>query len=232
MATIPFNLLMCLVLGLGFCACARAQLRSGAWPWRSDLLSLVLSFALLSVAPVSAYLYLLYPDWSWMYLVEPQRLPPGTGLAVVVLTMLMVPLGYFLGWLLLRVVGDRGLFGLLGASGMGAILLVFALWRRLTVNVRFDDFHQGLLRPIGQGKLLLALGCTVPIIWAAALLVGRSLWAQGRWLRQQEAMTSSQGAQALRGRRTGGAEAREAAPAPAGASGPAAGPAGPAGRSG
>ena len=191
MATIPFNLLLCLLTGLCFTACARAQLRSGAWPWRSDLLSLVLSFALLSVGPVVAYLYLLYPDWSWMYLTDPQRLPPGTGLAVVVLTMLMVPLGYFLGWLLLRLMGDRGLFGLLGALGMTTALLLLLLRRRLAINVRFDDFQSGLMRPIGQGKLLLALLCTTPIVAVAALLVGRSLWAQGRWLRQQAALTSS-----------------------------------------
>ncbi|MCS6914767.1 MAG: hypothetical protein RMK29_08825 [Myxococcales bacterium] len=191
MATIPLNLWLCLLVGLGLSACARTQLRTGAWPWRSDLLVPVLSFALLSAAPVATYLYLVYPDWSWMYLVDPRRLPAGTSLAAVVLTVLMVPVGYFSGWLLLRLGGSRVLFGAIGAATMGMLLLLVLCRRRLLIDARFEDFHQGLLRPITQGKLALALLCTAPPLWGAAFVVGRSLWGQGRWLRQQAAMTSS-----------------------------------------
>jgi hypothetical protein len=195
LATVPFNLLLCLFVGLCFAACARTQLESGALPWRSDLLGLVLQFSLLCVAPVATYLYLVYPEWSWMYLVDPARLPLGTGLAVLILTVLAVPVGYLLGWLLLRLLGGRALFLVLGALGMGMGFMLVLLRRRFFYLGRFEDFRSShpllklgsVLRPISQGKLLYALLCIAPLVLVSAFLVARALWVQGRWLRQQAA---------------------------------------------
>lgn len=108
MTTIPLNLIVCLGFGLVLAASARTQLLSGASPWRREF-SLVLSFASLTVAPAAAALYLSFRDWSWMYLVDPARLPAGLGLAAVLLQTLLVPAGYLLGWLLLRLPARLGL---------------------------------------------------------------------------------------------------------------------------
>lgn len=192
MATIPFNLVFGLLAGLTLCACARTQLQSGAPPWQSDLLLPVVSFAVLTTAPVSLYLYLAYPEWSWMYLLDPARLPRATGLAVVVTTTLMVPVGFLLGWVLLRLLQSRGLFGILGGLAMGLLLIVIAGQRRFFYLGRYDDFRAAALndialplRPLTQGKLFYALLCIVPVVLCSFAVVARHLWAQGRWLRQQ-----------------------------------------------
>lgn len=190
--TIPFNLLLCLLLGLTFAACARTQLQGGAQPWRRELL-LVLSFALLTVLPLSSYYYWLYPDWSWMYLVAPARLPAGIGLAVVVVTTGMAPVGFILGWTLLRALRERGpqaVFGLCGALSMALVLVLVLGHRRLSVLGGYDDFQswplQGpLLRPLFRTKLGLSFLGTVPVLLMGSFLVGYYLWGYGRWLRQQ-----------------------------------------------
>lgn len=196
MATIPFNFFFCLLAGLSLCACARTQLISGAQPWRADLFGPILSFAGLTAAPVAIYLYVAYPDWSWMYLINPARLPRGTGLAVVVATTLMVPAGYLLGWALLRLLSVRGLFGVLGAVAMGLALGMVAGERRFFFLGRYEDFltaRQGagpgvfVPRPLTQGKLGYALPCIVPLVLSSLAVAAYHLWAQGRWLRQQAA---------------------------------------------
>ncbi len=208
MATIPFNLIFGLFVGFVFTGCARTQLKSGAQPWRREL-GLVVSFALLTVAPVATYLYLAYPDWSWMYLADPARLGKGTGLAVVVLTVLMVPAGFLLGWLLLRVGpaprwaakwGDPWLLLVLLLLLVGMGLVVGLLHKRLFTVGHYEDFVSGAppmdrsARPAAQsithGRLALALLCIWPVVLTAAGLVGWSLWGCGRWLRQQAASLS------------------------------------------
>lgn len=186
LANIPFNLIFCLFLGLCLTASARTQLVSGAVPWRSDLFLPVLSFALLCIAPVAIYLYLAYRDWSWMYLVDPARLPPGTGLAVIVTTTLMVPFGYLLGWVLLRLLRPRGFFGILGGLGMAVLLLLAFVQKRLFFLGRFEDFlgPARLSRPLSQSKLFFALACIAPLTLLSFFVVAQLLWAQGRWLRQ------------------------------------------------
>lgn len=188
MATIPFNLLFCLLLGLCFTACARTQLESGAEPWRREL-GLVLSFAVLTVAPIASYLYLMYPDWSWMYLVPPARLPRGIGLAVVVVTTLMAPVGFLLGWIALRLLPgrkDRGLAAVVGVVLCGLITLVALARHRLSVVGRFEDYQSHtLVRPLLGTKLGFAWLLSAPFLLAAAALVGWYLWGYGRWLRQQ-----------------------------------------------
>ncbi len=187
LATIPFNLLFGLLVGACFTACARTQLLGGAPPLRRTELSMVLSFAVVTAAPVATYYYVTYPDWSWMYLLDPSKLARGTGLSVVLFSVLMVPVGYLSGWLLLRWQRERGLFALLGALSMALFLLTALCRRRLFSIGRYEDFRAGglLLRPIIQGKLFFALLCTTPVVLLAAALVGWSLWGQGRWLRQQ-----------------------------------------------
>lgn len=204
MATIPLNLLFCLLLGLCLAACARTQFHSGALPWRGDLFAPVLTFSLLSVAPAAIYLYLAYPEWSWMYLVDPPRLPRGTGLAAIVLTVLLAPIGYLLGWLGLRLFGPRGLYAQLGVVGAGLLAVLALGHRRLFYLARYEDFQpvpaalvhapaHELMRPITQGKLFFALLCILPLVAISLVAAARLLWIQGRWLRQQAAASSRSG---------------------------------------
>ena len=143
MATIPINLIVCLLFGLTMAAAARTQILSGASPWQREL-SLVLSFTLVAVAPTVAYFYWTYSDWSWMYLVDPGHLPTGTGLLVVVLVVLMVPLGFLSGYLLLRLLRQQGtavLFALLGFLSTGLLLLLVIMRHRLGLLSSYEDFH-------------------------------------------------------------------------------------------
>ena len=80
--TVPFDLMFSVFVGLLFAGCARTQFAAGAAPWGRELWA-VLSFEAIVLLPVGLYYYLVYPDWSWMYFVDPRRLPSGVSVLVV-----------------------------------------------------------------------------------------------------------------------------------------------------
>ena len=181
-ATVPFDLIFSVFIGLVFSACARQQFSGGAAPWGRELMA-VLSFEAIILWPVALYYYLVYPDWSWMYFVDPHKLPWGVSLLVMLGYVATLLGGYLAGWAILRARKPRVLYGALG--GVALFLLVFALVGRgrLANNGTFDEYHAGHAPGVTEGKLIWALAVTALGVAAAIALVGFTLREQGKRFR-------------------------------------------------
>ena len=180
--TVPFDLIFSVLVGLIFSACARQQFAGGAAPWGRELAA-VLSFEALIIWPVALYFYLVYPDWSWMYFVDPHKLPWGVSFLVMLGYVATLLAGWLAGWAILRARKPRVLYGVLGGGAL--FLLVFSLLcrARLSNNGTFAEYHAGQAMAVSEGKLVWALGVTALGVAAAVALVGFTLREQGKRFR-------------------------------------------------
>src|SRR5262249_59830703 len=112
-------------VGLVFAACARVQFANGGSPWGRELAA-VLSFEAIIVWPVALYFYLVHPAWSWMYLIDPARLPWGVGFLVLLGYAATLLGGYLGGWALLRARKETAVYAVLAGLGLVLIVLLIA----------------------------------------------------------------------------------------------------------
>lgn len=120
------------------------------------LLQAPLLFAALAVVPAAVYLAAQFPDWSLMYLLDPQRSlgvrPLLWSIGAGLLTGAAVVPGFVLGLRGQRRYGGR-LLGL-ALFGLLALYLALFLWGlragRLSLVGAYADFHAGrwLMRPL------------------------------------------------------------------------------------
>jgi hypothetical protein len=176
---VPFDLIFSVLVGLVFSACARQQFASGAAPWGRELYA-VLSFEAIILWPIALYFYLMFPDWSWMYLVDPHKLPWGVSLLVLLGYAATLLGGYLAGWGLLRARKPKALWGALAGVSLVLAALVVVGRGRLRSSGSFAAYHAGHALSLGEGKLGWALAFTSGGVLIAIILVGRTLWEQGR----------------------------------------------------
>jgi hypothetical protein len=177
--TVPFDLILSVSIGLAFAACARVQFSSGGSPWGRELAA-VLSFEAIIFWPVALYFILVHPAWSWMYLVDPSRLPFGVSVLVLLADVAALLGGYLLGWVLLRQRRERLLFGLLALLMVCLLVFLIVCRGRLMHSGTFDEYHAGRALTVGEGKIGWALAATSMGVAVAAVLVGLTLWEQGK----------------------------------------------------
>lgn len=177
--TIPFDLFFSVFAGLCFATAAMVQFREGRSPWGRELLAVV-SFEGIVVWPTSIYFYLVHPDWSWMYFVDPARLPAGV-LALVLGAHLVALLGGYLGgWMLIRRRGDKA--AVLAVAGGAVLLSLVALFTRARLfrYGTYAGFHHGQTQPLSEVKLFWVLGPIAVGVLVSAVAVGWTLFSQGR----------------------------------------------------
>jgi hypothetical protein len=177
--TVPFDLIFSVFVGLVFAACARVQFTGGGSPWGRELMA-VLSFEGIIVWPVALYYYWVHPAWSWMYFVDPDRLPPGVGLLVMLAYVATLLGGYLGGWALLRARKDRALVGVLATVALVLVVFLIACRARLTHSGTYEEYRAGHALSVGEGKLGWALAATSTGVAIAIVLVGFTLWEQGK----------------------------------------------------
>jgi hypothetical protein len=178
-ATVPFDLIFSVLVGLVFAGCARQQFSGGAQPWGRELVA-VLSFEAIILWPVALYYYLVYPDWSWMYFVDSRRLPSGVSILVLLAYVATLLGGYLAGWALLRARRERVLLAAMGGVSLTIAVFVISCRHRLLSSGTFAEYHAGHALSVGEGKLAWALGVTSIGVCAAIILVGLTLWEQGK----------------------------------------------------
>lgn len=195
MTTFPLNVLYGLWCGGCLAACAAPRVVPGAVAW-SQLIKLPLLFAVLSVVPAATSLAGQFPDWSFMYLVDPQRLPRLWIVGAGLVSGAAVALGFALGMTGYRRHGARPLGVALGVIGLAYLALCALGWRssRLALVGSFADFHSGgwLMQPVfplagwrlGQrpAGLLYALVATNLGVGIALLLVARTLLTKSEFI--------------------------------------------------
>ncbi len=135
--------------------------------------ALLVSEGMLGV-PVGTYLYVLYRDWSLMYLFDGARVPSALAVAIVAAYPLVATGGYVLGALLLRARRDALLGGLLVAVAVGCLTLGAVLRARLLQVGPFAGFHGGYgMRGLGRtalGPVAAVLVATLTAGWCFVVL--------------------------------------------------------------
>jgi hypothetical protein len=175
-------LIVSLLTGLVFAWCARQQFSTGASPWGRELAA-VLSFEAIIVWPIALYFCLVYPAWSWMYLVDPHRLPWGVSVLVLLGDAATLLAGYLAGWWILRAKKLPALYGALGGVALVLLILLIGARRRLFNDGTFAEYHAGHALSFTESKLVWAVVVTTLGGTAAAALVGFTLWEQGKRFR-------------------------------------------------
>jgi hypothetical protein len=177
--TVPFDLILSVSIGLVFAASARVQFSGGGSPWGRELAA-IMSFEAIIFWPVALYFILVHPAWAWMYLVDPSRLPFGVSVLVLVADVAALLGGYLLGWMLLRSRRERLLYALLGLVGLALLIFLIMCRGRLMHSGTFDEYHAGHAIGVGESKIGWALAATSTGVGAAIVLVGFTLWEQGK----------------------------------------------------
>jgi hypothetical protein len=170
-------------VGLLFAWCARQQFTGGVAPWGRELMA-VLSFEAIILWPIAIYYYAVFPDWSWMYFVDPRRLPTGAGVLVLLGNAAALLGGWLGGWWLLHERKEKFLYGALGGVGLLWIVFMIVCRGRLGSSGSFSEYHAGHAPSAGEGKLAWALPVTAIGMAASIALVGFTLWEQGKRFRQ------------------------------------------------
>jgi hypothetical protein len=180
--TILIALVLDLWLGGFFAWCARSRIRhpqGGSWAQPS--LALVGSFVAIVLAPAGAYLYLSHPAWSWLYLLDPDRVPRLVVVPIVAAVAACVGLGYWGGSRVLCVVADRrALPAALGLVAVLVALFAFIARNRLLTDGSYADFHAGRALPLFEVKLGYVLVAVIVGLAAAAAFVAWELVRDGR----------------------------------------------------
>lgn len=156
-------LLLQLALGLGFAFAGRDRIRADG-PFAPPAFLLVLIHVGLVSAPVTLYFYAAHADWSWLYLVDPERVP---GLAIVPLVVghaLVLVGGWYLGSWLVRTDRKRILlYAILGVAAAFLVGFVLALGR-LTTATTYAGYLAG-----AEGELMsVELGWALLVSFAAS----------------------------------------------------------------
>jgi hypothetical protein len=156
-------LLLQLALGLGFAFAGRDRIRADG-PFAPPAFLLVLIHVGLVTAPVTLYFYAAHADWSWLYLVDPERVP---GLAIVPLVVghaLILVGGWYLGSWLVRTDRKRILlYGILGVSAVFLLGFILSLGRLTTATT-----YAGYLAGAEGGLLGVELGWALLVSFAAS----------------------------------------------------------------
>ncbi len=163
-----------------FAYCASARIRADG-PWAQPPFTLVAIYAAIVLAPATAYLYLAYPDWSWLYLVDSRRVPrlfvvPAvTGAAAALLGG-----WYAVARLISGRVPPRQVLAALAGTLLVGVALATLLRDRLFHHASYPAYHAGeavSLFAVKLGYVLVAMGVGMG---AAAAHVAWVIWRDGR----------------------------------------------------
>ncbi len=133
------------------------------------------------LCPSAAYLYLAYPDWSWLYVVDPGRVPRLAVVPVVAARAGALAGGYYGAARILREARDRRtLPAVLGGVAALAVLTGFLVRGRLLRYGSYGDWHAGRSLPLSEVKLGYVLVAVLVGTAAAAGFVALELWRDAR----------------------------------------------------
>lgn len=167
------------LVGLALALAAYWQFEQGRAPFGREAW-VPLLFQLLVVTPSVIYLGLAFPDWSWLYLVEPLRLPFGVITLSVIGTAVAELSGYLGGWALLRARRRRELLGVMGVATLALIVAILVLRERLGHAGTYAEYASGQAVPIAERKLGWALSIIGAGTVASLVLAIRFLIEQGQ----------------------------------------------------
>jgi hypothetical protein len=175
---VPLQLIASVLIGLALALAAFSQFEHGRPAFGRDIWVPLLYQGLVAT-PAILYVAIVHPDWSWLYWVDPARLPFGTTTLVVIAAAAAELGGYLAGWALLRTRHRRELMLTVAALALVLLVLFILLHDRLVHAGTFSEFTLGTAARTSERKLGWALGIVdVGLIVGLALSV-RFLLVQG-----------------------------------------------------
>ena len=180
---IPQLLVANALLGLGFAWVARTELRlASRSAARSAAFAALLIGELLLTIPLGVYLYIFYPDWSWLYLVRASAVPSVAVMFVMIGYPVAAIAGYYGAVSLCRANREPVVLGLLGGLAVVLLVTLGLAWRRVGHVGTFDQYDRLFgLDPLHRSSLGLFLVLALPALggaWAWTLLRIRRAGAQ------------------------------------------------------
>ena len=137
---------------------------------------LVVAYALLVFAPVSAYFVAFEPDWSLAYLVDSERLPSIAPMAMVLAAAASVPAGFIATAADARTHRQSRVLWIALPPLLAGLGFVIALFSRLAVQANYAQYHgdfgtRGVAgSPLGYALIwMLAVLCLATVITMRAL---------------------------------------------------------------
>lgn len=183
-ATVPFDVILSFGIGLGVAWTARIHLAAAPRLVPSRPLWAVTIFQLVVFCPIGAYLYVVHPDWSWNYFIDPQSLPGWFGIVAIGSYAVAGVAGFLVGGHLVRTDRSRRLLRILfGVAGvLGLYFLVFL--RRFWWVGTYAAYHAGQTGMVSftSSRLGLALGGVGPIFVGVLAWVLFREWRHGQRL--------------------------------------------------
>jgi hypothetical protein len=135
-------------------------------------------YAGIVLAPMTAYLYLAYPGWSWLYLVPAERVPSLAVIPAVGAAVAAVIGGWAgIGRLIIVGVDRRKILATLAAGAALVAVLGFVARDRLATVGSYAEVHAGRGLPLFEAKLgyvliALAIGAAAAAFFVAGELRG------------------------------------------------------------
>jgi hypothetical protein len=139
-----------------------------------------LLYQVLLVTPALLYFGFVFPDWTWLYLVDPRRLPIGITILSVLATAAALLGGYLAGWVLLRARRRRELMAVVGVAGLALFVSLLMLRDRLGRAGSYAEFVAGSAARLGERKLGWSLALVSAGLVAGLIASLRFLVVQGR----------------------------------------------------
>jgi hypothetical protein len=135
-----------------------------------------LLYQALVVTPILLYFGFVFPDWTWMYLVDPHRLPIGITILFALATGAALLGGYLGGWSLLRARRRRELSILVALGGALLIVGMVLLRGRLGHAGTYAEYVGGhaarlVERKLGWSLLLCSAGLVAGLVLSLRFLV-------------------------------------------------------------
>ena len=149
---------------MAFAWIARDRIRADG-PFAPPAFLLVALHAGMVVAPVALYFYIVHPEWAWMYLVDPARIPGLAVLPLVVGHAGLVGIGWYVGAWLLRSDRKQILLYLLGGVSLIGLVVVILTANRLTHSATYKGWELGAT--VGLFDVELGYSVTVALLAVA-----------------------------------------------------------------
>lgn len=130
---------------------------------------------------MTAYLYLVYPDWSWLYLFPADRVPRLAVIPAVAAGFAAMLAGWALvGRFVVARSDPRRILGGLAGGGLVIVIAALLLRPRLGSVGSHIDYHAGRALPLFSVKLGFVLTALAIAAIAAAVFVGTELRRDAR----------------------------------------------------
>jgi hypothetical protein len=171
---VPVPLVICCgtLMGLAFARVVQGLLLRGTTAfYASPAFAIVTAYGLLVLGPLGGVTAAIAPDWSLSYLIDSERSPAMLETLCVVAAAISAPGGYLWGAALTTRRRQNILSRHIAGGAVVALLMCIALWKRMTIQATYAQFHGGFGLQTLEGT---ELGYV--ILWMLLVLGLASTW--------------------------------------------------------